>query len=613
MCGILGIATTAGERLSIDRKAVERMRDLMFHRGPDGSGLWDGGNIMLAHRRLAVVDPTPAGAQPMVTPDGRFALVYNGELYNDRELRGALEQDGVQFRSESDTETVLMALATWGPQAIGQLRGMFALGLFDAREQTLVLARDTLGIKPLYYRTGPLHGQPGVIFASEIPAILAHPDVTARPDLVTVSAYLTTIRTVLGHRTLFQGICTLRPGEVLAIDLKSEEMVPRPMRVKAAIRSVGTDSDMQPEDVREIIQDSLQRHLRSDVPLCCLLSGGLDSSILAALAMRSRGDLRTYCSGAAASCESMAQRSSEDFGYAAMVAAAIGSQHTEVPVTPMMFTTRWRHMVAAMGMPLSTPNEVAIHAVAERLREDGHVVALTGEGADELFGGYEAPLEEALAYTQDCSLEKLSPGVFQLLSNAWIKPEVKPTLFNTDILRAIEGDGHLIAYYDAEFESVAAERHDDSPLQAHLRFHRRINLAGLLQRLDSATMLASVEGRTPFADAAVCALAESLPMNVKFAQSVRNDEPHALRTKRILREAFSEMLPQPVILRPKASFPLPFQDWVAEQAHALQQCGMARELFTPSALHAVSTNPTRVWHLSWPMINIALWAQRWWG
>lgn len=621
MCGILGIATTAAQRPMIERRSVERMRDLMEHRGPDGAGLWGHpeaarvgpGNVILAHRRLAVLDTSDAAAQPMSTPDGRFVLVYSGELYNDLDLRRELAAAGATFRSHSDTETVLLALARWGSEALARFRGMFALAFFDSREQSLLLARDPLGIKPLYYFRGTLLGRPSLVFASEIPAILAHPELSARPDLVTVSAYLTTIRTVLGARTLFQDVSTLRPGEALQFRLNREQIDQRTLgwssRDEPATAPSGENASLR---VRAAIEDSLDRHLRADVPICCLLSGGLDSSILATLAMRRLGSLQTYCSGAAASCEQVrGSREHEDFAFAKRLAAGIGAQHREAPITPRLFASHWRRMVRAQGIPLSTPNETAIYEVARSLREDGNIVALSGEGADELFAGYVSPMTDAHAYVNDSSSSRPHPGHFQLNANAWIKPELKPTILNDRVWRAVERDGHLLAFYESEFDAVAAERDDDTPLQAHLRFHRRINLAGLLQRLDSATMLASVEGRTPFADSIVCQLAESLPMHEKFTPA--GDAGHSSpQSKRVLREAFGPDLPPDIVSRPKASFPLPFQEWVADQASCMQQCSMMRDLFTRETLHAVSDNPGRLWHLSWPMINIALWAQRWW-
>lgn len=608
MCGILGLATIASRAPSVGLPTAERMRDTMAHRGPDGRGLWRDGSIILAHRRLAVVDTSPAGHQPMVAEDGRSAIVYNGELYNDAELREQLAAAGVRLTGTSDTQTVLHALRLRGRDALPRLRGMYALAFADTRERTVLLARDPLGIKPLYYTVIETGGGQELVFASEPQAILAHPGITARPDPVGISGYLTTIRTVLGSRTLFDGIRTLRPGESILFDLSGDS-------IRQDARETPLPSIEAPADptaaVRAALHDSARRHLRADVPVCCLLSGGLDSSILAALASREAGTLHTYCSGAPS-----AGGEAGDFASARVVAAHLSTDHAEAPVTRTLFAQRWPEMVAAMGIPLSTPNEVAINEVARALRARGHVVALGGEGADELFAGYEAPMLDAARFegllppTAASALpSSLHPGHFQLLSSAWVPPEHKPAILNPDLWRALEGDEALIGFYTSEFDTLSPP-HAQTPLDRlgrHLRFHRRINLAGLLSRLDTATMLASVEGRTPFADSAVAALAESLPMAAKF------DPALAPSTKLILRRAFAADLPAPIIARPKASFPLPFQSWAADRADALLGSSFARGIFTEAAIHTVAARPTELWNLAWPMINLALWGQRWWG
>lgn len=192
------------------------MRDTMARRGPDGAGLWRKKNVVLAHRRLEVVAPGPEGAQPFVTPAGS-ALVYNGELYNDRELREALRADGAEFRTRSDTETLALQLERKGLRDFHHIRGMYAFGFVDARRHVLVLARDPLGIKPLFW--AEVDGE--IVFASDVRAILAHPRMSVQPDMVTLSSYLSTIRLTLNERTMFSGIRTLRPGEWIEIDRKS--------------------------------------------------------------------------------------------------------------------------------------------------------------------------------------------------------------------------------------------------------------------------------------------------------------------------------------------------------------------------------------------------------
>jgi len=633
MCGILGIVTLAGRSPSIDDRRAELMRDRMAHRGPDGAGLWRHENIILAHRRLAVVDTSPAGHQPMLSrhdgkSGGRSAIVYNGEIYNDHELRDELTARGTTFRSRSDAETVLTMLDEFGERALPRLRGMYALAYINLDTQTLLLARDPLGIKPLYYTTVETGGTSGgveLVFASEIPSLLAHPAITPRPDFITISSYLTTIRTTLGPRTLFAGIRTLEPGEVATIDLRQGTLVVKTRRwwtpslddASAAPRDAREPSD--PELKREI-EDSIDRHLRADVPVCSLLSGGLDSTIIAAHAAREHSPLRTYSSGSPVEGANP-DNPTDDLAAARFVAHKLGATHTEAPVSRELFARRWPEMVEALGLPLSTPNEVAINTIAGSLRRDGQVVALSGEGADELFGGYETPLTEALKHI--ASLADQPPtawrergGLFQLETAAWIAPSAKPSILTESALRHSESDHHLREHYTQRFTEIASESDVPDPLEAHLRFTREINLSGLLRRLDQSTMLESVEGRTPFADQRIASLAARTPMSRKFAPAIpaHNGEPAvAARTKISLRSAFGGSLPSLVLSRPKASFPLPFQGWLADHSAALRNSTFAREVFTDAAIAAASHSPEKFWPLAWPMLNIAMWGRRWWG
>lgn len=593
----------------------------MAHRGPDGSGYLDAGHVVLAHRRLAVIDPTPAGHQPMQAADGSSAIVYNGELYNEPRLRAELERAGHRFRTNSDTETLIAALRQWGTAALGHLRGMYAFGFHDVVSQRLLLARDPLGIKPLYYWRGMHAGAPTVVFASEIPPILGHPGVTPRPDLITVSAYLTTIRTTLGERTLFEGVRALQPGEWIEIDLASEPLTARHGHI-APKDVVAIDANESDQSTRAALEDSIKAHLRSDVPICCLLSGGLDSTIVATVARRELDELWTYCSGARSDA-SGESASLDDFAAARVAADHLGVRHSEAPIDGEMFSSRWQEMVAAMGVPLSTPNEVAINEVARRLRADGKIVTISGEGADELFGGYELPMRGAHEF--EATLASSDDGdeisrterraLFQANHAAWVPISAKAAIFHEPIARVLEGDAPLLSFYAHELDRLEHEGVNEHPAQRHLRFQRRINLTGLLQRLDSATMLASVEGRTPFADVAVARRAEALPMASKFVLGARNGDQRsgASRTKIALRNAFAGVIPELILRRPKASFPLPFQAWCGDMAPVLSQSALARELFTEAAIATIASRPAEVWPLAWPMINIALWGRRWWG
>lgn len=635
MCGIFGIAAVRGRTPSLEDAAVVRLRDLLAHRGPDDAGVRRHENIVFAHRRLAVIDTSAAGRQPMALdehgviesdpaePSGpgrapgtpRFVMVYNGEIYNDAEVRAELTRRGVVFRSRCDSETVLRAWAMWGCEAVSRLRGMFAIAIYDTRMHTLTLARDALGVKPLYFRVAS--GE--IAFASEMRPLAAM--APARPNARMVSAYLTTIRTVLGNDTLFEGIDALAPGQMMQCDLASRGGEPT-IRLTDWWRGERVlDADPEPERaverVRATVSSSITRQLRADVPMCTLLSGGLDSTIVAAVARRETPHLMTFAAG----CPVTNGDGTDDLSMARLASSSLGTRHAEAHITRELFLERWKWMVGRMSAPLSTPNEVAIYEVARLLRERGCIVTLSGEGADELFAGYEGPMDQAARFVAD-EARTCSPGVFQLRSNAWVPPDFKHGVLSDRVWAAADQDRWLESLYDDQFARAATEC-GEAGLAAHLRVHRRINLAGLLQRLDTATMLAGVEGRTPFADADVAAEAERLPMPLKYGEahglSAANEVHGGIgiatwrrtrsRTKIVLREAFAGDVPRPVLERAKASFPLPFQEWAGDEVAALRDGGFAREVFSEAAVNAVVENPRGLWHLAWPMINIALWGR----
>ncbi len=601
MCGILGILSASPIASTLDESIVVSMRDRLIHRGPDDAGIWNGAMGWLAHRRLEVIDPTPSGRQPMATADGRFVIVYNGEIYNDAEVRAELASLGVQFVSRCDTETVLHAVAQWGLGAAHKLRGMYALAVVDTQQRAVYLGRDPMGIKPMYCTWAGSGESKSLVFASEIPAILAHPAVSCQPDWVTVSAYLSSIRTVLGSRTMFAGIEALEPGEWRRVSIDHPE--------RSEQISVWDDWSPQVADgvdasalVRETVTDSVLAHLRTDVPMCALLSGGLDSAITTWIAKRELGSLRTYCAGA------RMDGFDDDFHYARMLAEQLGTEHTEVIIDEDQFAASWAAMIERTGVPMSTPNEVAIHAVAKALRADGNIVALTGEGADELFGGYAPVMMQAAQHIESLT-DPADPdgGLFHLESNAWVSRELKPAIFHAEVWEQAEYDKALRSHYQETFQRVRRGTPTDSPMQAHLRFLRRMNLPNLLGRLDTATMQAGVEGRTPLADVRVAAVAEGLPMRDKFTSG---DEPG---TKISLRDAFRGDLPEQIVNRPKQSFPMPFQSWVGRHASVLQGGTFAREVFTPQAIEMVCADPQRACMFAWPMVNLAIWGERWWG
>ena len=571
------------------------MRDRMETRGPDGRGLWIEENVALAHRRLAVLDPSDAGSQPMTTPDGRYRLLYNGELYNDAELRRELLETGEVrggFRGDCDAETVLWAFVAWGPAAFQRLRGMFALAIYDSREHVLHLARDPLGIKPLYYHLGADEFS----FASELKALLAHPKIDVLPNLPMASAYLSTLHSTLGRNTMFHGLYALQPGECARYEADSGRF-----HVESYYRPVGVDADTigpleAAERVREAVTDSVHRHLRSDVPVAVMLSGGLDSTIIAYEAREWMSEMNSWCAGGSSSLPSQ-----DDFAFARLAAEELGARHNELHIDRERFVREWPELIQRGGLPLSTPNEIAIHAIARDMRERGFVVTLSGEGADELFGGYELALRSAANFCATPA-DRRSGGRFQLATSAWVAPDLKPHLLSTLAWSGCGGDELLLDHYDTLFRECEREVGDaGTALDAHLRFLRKNNLTGLLRRLDTNTMLGSIEGRTPFADVRVTELADRLPMSLKLGE----------RGKSVLRDAWSSRLPAPILDREKKSFPLPFQSWLPEIAWRLETSPFAASFFSEHLRKEIANDASRHWQLLWPMLNLSLWGDEW--
>ena len=356
-------------------------------------------------------------------------------------------------------------------------------------------------------------------------------------------------------------------------------------------------------ELNRLIEQSVHAHLISDVPTCALLSGGLDSSIISLLATDSLENLNTYCAGAPILGEG-----NDDFDFARVMAQQIGSDHVEVPVRMKDFQELWPWMIGELGTPLSTPNEVAIYLAAQRLSKDAKVT-LSGEGADEFFAGYEMTVSRAAKFFADHDGDTARAASFFLDTQAWVPLAGKRDVLTPDAMEKADGDTLLHDLVAKHFRNVADY---ESGMSAYLRAQQAFNLTGLLSRLDTSTMLASVEGRTPLADRVIARFARQLPFDYLPADApagnlIADDStPHAApstatatasQAKRILRQAFANRLPSEIVERPKASFPLPFEYWI----------------FTPTAIRTVAENPAGNWSLAWPMLNLSTWLETHWG
>ncbi|MBT9561058.1 MAG: asparagine synthase (glutamine-hydrolyzing) [Myxococcales bacterium] len=628
----------------------------LARRGPDGEGTLLRRNLALGHRRLAVVD-LAHGGQPWESPGGRHALVYNGELYEHAALRRRLIEHPlgtVHFRTRSDTETLLHALVREGVQALSSLRGMFAFAFYDFEHHRLLLARDPLGVKPLYLaRVGD-----EVVFGSHLPALLVHPRLERRLNTHVLGTYLSTLRTTLGRETLYDGVETVLPGEYVEIDAR-DPALPLVRRRYWQEPELDPRMDFQDavESTRKVITEAVAVHLEADVPRATFLSGGLDSAIITSVVSgvarcdpSARDLLRTWCAGAGPGSANEDAGPDGDLAHARLVAAHFGADHHDVFMDRDAFADNLDALTAETGLPVSTPNETAILAVSREVRRHA-TVALTGEGADELYGGYVWPLATGLdslrprsgrderfasdlrrAYGTD-DLGGLIPHY--LRATGWVPLGSVPTLLRSAeahwvpdrVTFAIAGEVDDIERgLGPDWQPGGAGRWPDGgPAVDYgpggdvlLRLHRRINLAGLLGRLDTATMAASLEGRTPFADVRVAESALRIPLAHKLRMPVASDGGPLVAAdavgagaigKVVLREAFRGVLPAQTTARPKVSFPLPFIEWLPTIAARLERARVAPEIFDPALWAALRSAPSDHFRWAWPVLSAARWLE----
>lgn len=643
MCGILGIIAPQGQAISTDRARIVAMRDSMTARGPDDSGLLIRDNVALAHRRLAIRDLS-AGTQPIISDDGQTALVYNGELYNDRELRKELESLGQQFRTRCDTETLLVAWKTWGVDCLARLRGMFAFGVYDFAEDRLFLVRDRFGVKPLFFAEAA--GE--LVFASTVAALLKHPHISRTPNWSVISHYLTTFRTTMGRDTLLHGIQQLRPAEYLDWNLRSGELQIVPYWNFPAQSVQDVTFDEATSELESLLIESTQQRLVSDVPVGMFLSGGVDSSMLASYVSQSHGGRLLGSCGGGVSVDAQGQQD-DDFSAAANCARQTGFEFDEVRVSPEVYLDCWNQLITDTSLPMTTPSDVIIHQLARRMKQDVGVV-LGGEGADELLCGYALPhwsvedyrLAELCAAGQwsgppsgERAFLKSLEAVYgrhqfgslvdhYFAANSLIPLSVKPQLLNEDVWKAAGYDQAMAAFYQDEFSFGRADSDQNAASLVHTQsiVLHRLNLESLLGRLDTATMQASLEARVPYTDHRLVEFAFGLPSHFRIdvdpleaspcLAAAELDRRRSLRPKRLLRAVASRTLPPDLARRRKASFPTPVASWMSGSWQSrvqdrLLNSPFGQQAFRRETLVEFARNVTTAGMWLWPVLNLLMW------
>jgi asparagine synthase (glutamine-hydrolysing) len=563
VCGIVGRASRVP---AASRELLDVMRDRLRHRGPDDAGSWwsTDGTVGLAMRRLAVVDLSPAGHQPMTDVSGRFQLVFNGEIYNHRELRDELQSKGRRFRGHSDSEVLLEAFRAWGSGCLDYLNGMFAFAVYDAQERELVLARDRIGEKPLFYR----HAEGGLVFASELKALLADPGFPRQLEPEGLAWYLS-YGYVPGHRCILRGVSKLPPGHALRYRVASDAVETWPYwTLPEPVASPAPDARALAEELRALLLDSVRRRLVADVPVGVLLSGGIDSSLVAALATEaSSSPIRTFTI-------SFPGHGPHDEGpYAAAVARHLGTEHTELQAEPATVELLPR-LAEQYDEPIADSSMVPTYLVSRLIRQHA-TVALGGDGGDELFGGY--PHYSWLL--QQERIRRLVPAPLRRLAAA-AAAHLLPTGFRgRNHLIGFGGDlassiAHVNVYFDAVAQrqllgpevasALAASAPEESRRQlcrsalSPLQQATRVDFSGylpedILVKVDRASMLASLEVRAPWLDHRIVELAFSrVPDRLRATAGERKVLP------RLLAE---HLLPRGMDLRRKQGFSLPLRAW----------------------------------------------------
>jgi asparagine synthase (glutamine-hydrolysing) len=575
MCGINGIALSSRSTRALDAGVLERMRDIITHRGPDGAGLFVDGRTGLGHRRLSIVD-VAAGAQPMTNEDGTLHITFNGEIYNHAELRPDLERRGHVYSTRSDTETILHLYEEYGARSVEHLRGMFAFAVWDERRRELFIARDRLGIKPLYYA----HTDDGSLyFASEIKALLEAGAVRAELNVGALPDYLANHATS-GEETLFSGVRRLLPGHTLLWrdgSVQIEKYWDVPLRGAETDGPARSDEDYVAE-WSELFRDAVRSHLMADVPLGMFLSGGIDSSAIAAvMSGMVQEPVKTFS-------VAFAEREANELRYARLVAEKFRTDHHEVVVSPADFFGALARLVWHEDEPLAHPSSVALYFVSELAARHVKVV-LTGEGSDEALGGYERYYKTLLNLSLGGGYHRLTFGalrralrapvnafpphsrVRQKLSRTFLyrAPDIESlyfdnfAVFTRDMQRELLAGGALAAVTPdaadpyavmrAYFDGAASAPLLDRMLYTDLKTY----LHELLMKQDQMSMAASLESRVPFLDHRLVEYSARLPRRMKIRRG--------RTTKYVLRRSMKNLLPEEILTRPKMGFPVPVGAW----------------------------------------------------
>jgi len=569
MCGICGIFYTDRMR-RVERETLADMNRQIVHRGPDDDGFLVEGNVGLAMRRLSIID-IRTGHQPISNEDETVTIVYNGELYNHQDLRKDLEARGHRYRTKSDTETIVHLYEEYGRDCVKYLRGMFAFAIWDRRKRQLFIARDRLGIKPLYYR----YDGTTLLFGSEIKTILAYPGVKAEFNRATLAEYLA-FGYIAGAETMYAGIQKLLPGHTLDLHENGKPIISPYWDLQVHADPPDKPQRHYVDRYRELLEQCVSSHLMSDVPLGVFLSGGLDSSAVAALTTRIRkAPIETFAVG-------YGEEAFSELPFAHTVAGHIGSKHHEVRLSRDEFFQTLPRLIWHEDEPIVWPSSVSLYFVA-RLARERVTVVLTGEGSDETLAGYTRYPWTLLNARMDAVYRTLTPSVLRKMVRHGIADGPLPAALHRKLEHSFlgrDGTSWPSFYFDNFYSAFSGAEQDDlltpeakaiagDPYAGSMPawnsssgdlLHRllytdiKTYLVELLMKQDQMSMAASIESRVPFLDHELVEFTASIP--AKY-------DTEGLAGKFILKRAVEDLLPHDIVHRQKMGFPTPWAYWLA--------------------------------------------------
>ena len=628
MCGINGIAFSSRSRRTVDAAVLKRMRDVITHRGPDDEGIFIDGVVGLGHRRLSIVD-VAAGHQPMTNEDGTLHITYNGEIYNHADFRIELEAKGHVYKTHCDTETILHLYEEHGENCVDYLRGMFAFAIWNQRKKELFIARDRLGVKPLYY----VHTNDGSLyFGSEIKTLLEARAIKPEINFEALPDYLANHATS-GEETLFRGVKRLLPGHTL-VWRDGQVETKRYWDVSFAKTSDTSRRDQDYIDEwADLFRTSVRLRLMADVPLGMFLSGGIDSSAIAAVMSTMVSEpIKTFS-------VAFKERDANELEYARLIAESYQTNHHEVVVSPEDFFTALPKLVWHEDEPLAHPSSVALYFVSQLASKHVKVV-LTGEGSDELLAGYARYRKTIYNLALGARYHGAMPaGIRNAIRNRIddlpvnskvrqkllrtflsLQPDVESIYFDNFAVfsRSMQNElltpetrartGALDPY--AGVCSLLEKTDAQSPLDRLLYADIKTYLHELLMKQDQMSMAASVESRVPFLDHKLVEFTSGLPERMKL---------RGWTTKYVLRKAMKGVLPEAILSRPKMGFPVPIGKWFRGpyrsiiNEYVLSERALSRGIFERDFVRAVvnrhdagEDDSERLWAL----VNFEMWQRQ---